>query len=923
MTPPAIILEAMRKCPYKAWQISKLQLPEYGSSDPVVSLAQQLSREHSLKITQSFKERQKAEALLKDTVEILDKNEPPVFYKNPHCVDCQFNGDCLKKLKEKNCISLLSGMTPKVIAKYHNKGVTSITQLSYLFRPRRRTANNERGGYLWELKALAIREHKTFVLQLPALPDSQTAIYIDFEGISDESLIYLLGVFIVSDTRPASTFSFWCDREEDQEENFRKLFNLLGEYPETPIYHYGSYENKALKSAVRKWPKLLKQFTPIEKRMVNLLGYLRTHVYPPIYGNGLKELGAYLKFQWNDPEADGLLSLTWHRKWEETRRTEWKDKLIRYNMDDCMALHHVHCWFNQLNSANNQVQHVAQMKKHTPYHLQHNKHLGDDFELISKAAYFDYQRNKIYWRNEAKKDSPAGSAVIKRPRPGQGAIAWKPKNINETIIIPPRQSCPKCGCRKLYQSHETKSSVLQTDLKFTKSGISQHVREYRSGTAKCSNCGKKTMNQSLRMMHYGDNLFAFVINHYVNYHISNEMISKLIHENYGIWISPMYLVMYKNRWWNKTWEPVATYIKSIVLNSPVIHIDETTIKLSRESGYVWVFATTHSVFYHYASSREVGFLQELLKDYDGIIISDFYPGYETLNVKSQKCLIHLIRDLNDDLFKNQFDEQFKLMVSSFSKLLRKIVNTIDKHGLKKTYLRAHVKDADAFNAEFVNRIYKSDLASKYAKRFRRHWTQLWTFLHYDNVPWNNNNAEAAVKAFAQHRHGVKGQMHVRGITEYLQMLTVAQTCRYRNISFLSFLRKKRGIWENVPKEALPNFLPYDEAKLYVHRLGFERQSDWTNWMRQGNRPPFIPSAPDKTYKDKGWIDWHDWIGFDFLPFPQARTFMRRLHLQSRNEYQQWTKSGQRPKFIPATPEKKYKHTGWVDLNDYLGITKKY
>lgn len=49
------------------------------------------------------------------------------------------------------------------------------------------------------------------------------------------------------------------------------------------------------------------------------------------------------------------------------------------------------------------------------------------------------------------------------------------------------------------------------------------------------------------MMLYGDNLFALVIDYYVNYHISNEMISKLIQEQYGIWISKMYLVLYKSK----------------------------------------------------------------------------------------------------------------------------------------------------------------------------------------------------------------------------------------------------------------------------------------------------------------------------------------------------------------------------------------
>ena len=138
----------------------------------------------------------------------------------------------------------------------------------------------------------------------------------------------------------------------------------------------------------------------------------------------------------------------------------------------------------------------------------------------------------------------------------------------------------------------------------------------------------------------------------------------------------------------------------------------------------------------------------------------------------------------------------------------------------------------------------------------------------------------------------------------------------------SFLRKKKGIWENVPTDALPNFLPYEQAKLYIHRLGFERQTDWKNWIKDGGRPSFIPKTPDKEYKDKGWIDWHDWIGFDFLPFTRARTFMRRLQLRSQKEYRDWLASGQKPKFIPATPHQRYKHTGWIDLNDYLGIKKK-
>ncbi|MCW3070300.1 MAG: hypothetical protein JWO44_190 [Bacteroidetes bacterium] len=58
----------------------------------------------------------------------------------------------------------------------------------------------------------------------------------------------------------------------------------------------------------------------------------------------------------------------------------------------------------------------------------------------------------------------------------------------------------------------------------------------------------------------------------------------------------------------------------------------------------------------------------------------------------------------------------------------------------------------------------------------------------------------------------------------------------------------------------------------MHRLGFERTQEWTNWKKAGKRPAFIPSNPDLAYKNQGWIDWHNWIGFSYLPFTDARTY---------------------------------------------------
>ena len=204
-------------------------------------------------------------------------------------------------------------------------------------------------------------------------------------------------------------------------------------------------------------------------------------------------------------------------------------------------------------------------------------------------------------------------------------------------------------------------------------------------------------------------------------------------------------------------------------------------------------ATTDTVCYHFTRNRKSAFLQEWLPDFAGIIVTDFFPGYEALPFGRQKCLIHLIRDLNDELFKNPFDEEYKALVVAFGKLLRLVIGTIDRYGLKKRHLARHLKDTDHFRRQFVEREHRSDSAAKAAKRFRRHWDECWTFLHHDGVPWNNNNAEAAIRAFALHRRGVNGQVTERRLQEYLNMLSLAQTCRYRNLSFLDVLRRKNSI----------------------------------------------------------------------------------------------------------------------------------
>ena len=123
------------------------------------------------------------------------------------------------------------------------------------------------------------------------------------------------------------------------------------------------------------------------------------------------------------------------------------------------------------------------------------------------------------------------------------------------------------------------------------------------------------------------------------------------------------------------------------------------------------------------------------------------------------------------------------------------------------------------------------------------------------------------------------------------------------------------------------FLSFEEARDYARGLKLSSQKKWFFWARSEERPYNIQFNPDRFYKDQGWISWMDFLGKEnkrggssknFLPFEEAKEYVRSLELRSFSEWIKWTRSGERPDNIPSNPGRSYKDKGWIGLNDFLG-----
>jgi hypothetical protein len=249
----------------------------------------------------------------------------------------------------------------------------------------------------------------------------------------------------------------------------------------------------------------------------------------------------------------------------------------------------------------------------------------------------------------------------------------------------------------------------------------------------------------------------------------------------------------------------------------LIHADETHVNFQKGKGYVWVLANMENVLYVYRPNREGDWLQELLVGFNGVLVSDFFSAYDSLGCEQQKCLVHLMRDMNEDLLSSPYDEDFKMLVLDFGKLLRGIIDTIDRYGLLKYHLHKHEADVDRYYRKLSDRSFTSEVAIDYRLRLVKYREKLFTFLRHDGIPWNNNNAEHAIRPFANYRKTSDGQMTETGLRDYLVLLSIYETCKYRGISFLRFLLSQE---RDIDGFHDPGRIKHSRPSLQVYPEGF-------------------------------------------------------------------------------------------------------
>jgi predicted RecB family nuclease len=720
--------------------------------------------------------------------------EDPVPVLNRHCPVCDFEPRCRAMATRREDLSLLGNMTEKERARCREKGITTIAQLSYGYRPRRRRhvkSTPQHGPppvrHDHKLKALAIKKAQVHVVGAPNLSIEGTPVFLDVEGMPDRDFHYLIGLRYSNQGEHIER-SLWADRPEDERGIWQEFLTILRGIENPRLVHYGAYERRFLKLMKDRWKTSDEDAEVIDRvfdTSVNLLSVIYGKIYFPTYSNSLKEIARWLGFEWTLLRASGGKAMLLRRCWELTSDDGLRKDLIEYNIEDCRATElvtnaiRVIC-VNDGEGHSPKLEAVNIGSLEVPFQRTFGKFPSafPEFEAINAAAYWDYQRSKVYVRTDK---------ILHR----NARISQKPtKDIvveKEVMLTDIPARCPKCGHSKLWRYGHR--SHLVVDLKFTLRGVRRWSVRYRYTGFRCSNCRGETAIHSAKGSKYGPDLRAYITYLLIELRLSTEKVHEHLATVFRIPILGSKVHSIKEEMALK-YESTYRAILHQIATGPVVHADETKGVVYGGGHYVWIFANLTNVAYVYSPSREASILDGVLAGFNGVLVSDFYAGYDGMPCQQQKCLIHLIRDINEEVLKHPFNEELTFIAQRFGILLRQIVDTVDKYGLKKYHLGKHNRSADQFLADVAALPCVTEAGTALKRRIEKNNAKLFTFLNHDGVPWNNNNAEHAVRAFTRLRNVIVTSTP-KGTTDYCILLSLQQTLRCRGIGFLDFLRTGR------------------------------------------------------------------------------------------------------------------------------------
>lgn len=222
-------------------------------------------------------------------------------------------------------------------------------------------------------------------------------------------------------------------------------------------------------------------------------------------------------------------------------------------------------------------------------------------------------------------------------------------------------------------------------------------------------------------------------------------------------------------------------IKAHALDSKTLFADETGWRVMGKTWWLWCFTTRDLTYYVIDRCRGRPLLRKFFKrEFQGVLVSDFWGPYNAIRcMAKQKCIPHLLRDmLRVEKYQSPgrpwqcFAKKLRRLLRDALRLSKHSERTAPDYASKRQRLTGRLQD-------LIDRPWKDKNAQRLVKRLRRHANELFTFLDHEEVPYDNNTAERAIRPAVIIRKNSYANRSEAGADMQAVLMSVFRTLKQR------------------------------------------------------------------------------------------------------------------------------------------------
>jgi transposase len=318
--------------------------------------------------------------------------------------------------------------------------------------------------------------------------------------------------------------------------------------------------------------------------------------------------------------------------------------------------------------------------------------------------------------------------------------------------------------------------------------------EHRTHRLRCPGCAKRTRARlgAVGESAFGPGLQAAVVGLTARNRISRRDMSELLWELFAARVSVGAIEAICQRTSGLLAGPHER-LRSQVLGSGAVNVDETGWYLGGENRTMWTAATGQAAIYRIVEDRHRDRLQELLgPDFDGIVTSDRWWAYDLLDPEQrQACWSHLQRDFRFHSEGLAAQKQFGDTGLQLTSRLFATWHAYQQHqdrgrlAAEMTPIQTELRELleQAANGSKRHRLFR-----RFANNLLKLWPALWKFITTPGVTPTNNAAERALRGPVIHRKLSHGNQSDDGERFTERSLSASVTCRLQRRSLHVYLR---------------------------------------------------------------------------------------------------------------------------------------